>query len=188
MSKHLPILRDMFPGQVMLGVEQIAQCLNLSKGHIYNLSSARRLPFKIDGSVEGRLRVSIVELADYLDRSLLSQPSANDEPPAAIAAPAKRGPGRPRGSTTQRLAKAAFQAALRAEIVMFEARAMLLEINQRLNADEPKGPSADPAEADLSRIVLVAEVQSALARLHDAYVSTAPEPDDAEDYEDELDD
>jgi hypothetical protein len=48
----------MFPGELVLDVTQIAKCLKLSRGHIYNLSSAKKLPFKVDASVEGRVRVS----------------------------------------------------------------------------------------------------------------------------------
>ncbi len=36
-SKHLPVLMAMFPGVVMLNVEQVATILHCAKGHLYNL-------------------------------------------------------------------------------------------------------------------------------------------------------
>lgn len=71
MSEHLPILQAMFPGQLMLSIEDIAKTMNVSKGHIYNLSSADTLPFKLfKDKLSNRVQVSIIEFAKYLDKSL----------------------------------------------------------------------------------------------------------------------
>ena len=65
----------MFPGKVVLNVDDIASLTDYSKGHIYNLASANRLPFKVGNELGDRILVSIIELSDYLDLTLLSKPS-----------------------------------------------------------------------------------------------------------------
>jgi len=47
-SEHLQILKEMFPDQLVLDIDQIAQCMRVGKGHIYNLVSAKKLPFRLD--------------------------------------------------------------------------------------------------------------------------------------------
>jgi hypothetical protein len=69
-SEHLKILRSVFPKQVMLDVNDIAKCLNVTAGTIYNLNSTGQLPFKCRIGISNRLQVSIVELARYLDEEL----------------------------------------------------------------------------------------------------------------------
>ena len=111
-SKHLPVLMAMFPGVVMLNVEQVATILHCAKGHLYNLCSANRLPFKLSRDVGNRFLISIVEMAAYMDKTMLSDgmPVAESEPVVV----AKRKPGRPRGSTSKAKSQAvtAFQAEL----------------------------------------------------------------------------
>lgn len=87
----------MFPGVVMLNVEQAATILHCAKGHLYNLCSANRLPFKLSRSVDNRFLIFIVELAAYRDKTTLSDamPVAESEP---VVVP-RRKPGRPCGST-----------------------------------------------------------------------------------------
>jgi hypothetical protein len=78
MSSHLPILREIFPGKIFLDVDDIAQCLNISKGHLRNLSSRKELPFKMAADkVSNRIQVSIVEMARFLDSKV-----GEDVPPA----------------------------------------------------------------------------------------------------------
>ncbi len=48
----LALLQQLYPGKVVLSVEEIARCLNLSRDHIYRLASADKLPFPLAG-VEG---------------------------------------------------------------------------------------------------------------------------------------
>jgi len=43
----------MFPGKMMLGVDELASLLEYSKGHIYNLASAKKLPFKVATDIGG---------------------------------------------------------------------------------------------------------------------------------------
>ena len=111
-SKHLPVLMAMFPGVVMLNVEQVATILHCAKGHLYNLCSSNRLPFKLSRDVGNRFLISIVEMAAYMDKTMLSDgmPVAQSEPVVV----AKRKPGRPRGSTRKAKSQAvmAFQAEL----------------------------------------------------------------------------
>lgn len=111
-SKHLPVLMAMFPGVVMLNVEQVATILHCAKGHLYNLCSANRLPFKLSRDVGNRFLISIVELAAYMDKTMLSDgmPVAESE----LVVVSKRKPGRPRGSTGKAKSQAvmAFQSEL----------------------------------------------------------------------------
>ena len=111
-SKHLPVLMAMFPGMVMLDVSKVATLLHCAKGHLYNLCSANRLPFKLSRDVGNRFLISIVEMAAYMDKTMLSDglPIAERE----LVVVAKRKPGRPRGTTSKAKSQAlsAFQTEL----------------------------------------------------------------------------
>jgi len=72
LPKHLPVLMAMFPGVVMLDVDQIASLTKYAKGTIDNLASFNRLPFKPARDLGERILVSIIELADYMDKTMLS--------------------------------------------------------------------------------------------------------------------
>ena len=90
----------MFPGVVMLDVSQVATLLRCAKGHLYNLSSTDRLPFKLSVDVGNRFLISIVEIAAYMDKAMLTEGA----PPLTPAEPlvvSKRKPGRPKGSTAK---------------------------------------------------------------------------------------
>jgi hypothetical protein len=115
---HLPVLMAMFPGVAMLDVDQIASLTKYAKGHIYNLSSTDRLPFKPAKVLGDKILVSIVEMAAYMDKTMLS-----DSPSGAVEAPevVKRKPGRPRGTTKAQLAVHGFQSELRLAIDKFVA-------------------------------------------------------------------
>lgn len=96
MSSHLPLLTSMFPGKISLDVDDIASLLHVSKKHIYNLSSAKKLPFKLMDSSD-RILVSIVEMARYLDTQIsVKQEVKTDPMKDAVVVPKKR--GRPRGA------------------------------------------------------------------------------------------
>ena len=95
MSFHLPILREIFPGKVLLTVDDIALCLNISKGHLRNLSSKKQLPFKLaTDKVSNRIQVSIVEMARFLDRKITEDDPAAGEGGGLHPVTKKR--GRPR--------------------------------------------------------------------------------------------
>ena len=112
-SLHLPVLTSMFPGVVMLNLDQIASLTKYGKGHIYNLSSTDKLPFKVNRDMGGKILVSIVEMAAYMDKAMLSEPPADsDDSPKKV----KKGPGRPRGSTKAKTDLHAFQMELNAAI------------------------------------------------------------------------
>jgi hypothetical protein len=115
---HLPVLMAMFPGVAMLDVDQIASLTKYAKGHIYNLSSTDRLPFKPAKVLGDKILVSIVEMAAYMDKTMLS-----DSPSGAVEAPevVKRKPGRPRGTTKAQLAVHGFQSELHLAIDRFVA-------------------------------------------------------------------
>jgi len=125
MSRHLPLLQARFPGKILLSAEDIAQCLEWSKGHVYNLSYTKKLPFPL---VEGKggVQVSIIALADYLDSTLTPKPQAAVEhtPVPELVKPRRR--GRPRGSVSKR--QMAFQSALSLAIVEYEVEATFKEL------------------------------------------------------------
>lgn len=115
-----------FPGKVMLDVNDIATLTDYSKGHIYNLASANRLPFKVGNELGDRILVSIIELSDYLDLTLLSKPSTQAQEPL----PPKRRVGRPRGTTKARMQVQLFQSELRVAILTGEGQDILGQASQ----------------------------------------------------------
>lgn len=99
-SLHLPLLLAKFPGKILLGVDEIAEIMNISKHHVYNLSYQKKLPFKCIDATK-RVQVSIIELARYLDDdSYTKQPKSEPQGPEPL--PIKKKRGRPRGSTTKK--------------------------------------------------------------------------------------
>jgi len=110
---HLPVLTSMFPGVAMLNLDQIASLTKYGKGHLYNLNSCDKLPFKVSRDIGGKILVSIVEMAAYMDKANLSEPPVDTaDSPKKV----KKGPGRPRGSTKAKSELQAFQAELSAAI------------------------------------------------------------------------
>ena len=74
-ASHLELLREKFPEKFVLDIAEIAKVLGCSKQWIYVQSSRNALPFtKMPGS---RIRVTVIELARYLDASGV-QPDACD--------------------------------------------------------------------------------------------------------------
>ena len=130
MSTHLPLLMAKFPGKVLLGVDEVASLLEYSKGHIYNLASAKKLPFKVATGLGDRLLVSIVELANYFDSKLLTHSPGSQSAPEVVPASPVRKVGRPRGSTKAALQAQCFQVGLRAAIVEIEYAAVVSQIQQ----------------------------------------------------------
>lgn len=146
MSRHLPLLTAMFPGKLMLNVDDIASLTAYSKGHIYNLASTKKLPFKIAEGLGDRILVSVIEMADYLDSKLLSK-SAEKSDPEPEPTSTKRKVGRPRGTTKASLAIRCFQAELRTAIYQHQfaeiltklrkgSEAVLLPVNDAISCQE----------------------------------------------------
>ena len=127
MSRHLPILMAKFPGKLMLDVDDIAAATEYSKGYIYNLVSAKKLPFKLAKDLGGKILVSIVEMSDYMDSKLLSKADAADAVEVSSESP-KRKVGRPRGTTKAALEVRCFQAELRTAIYKYETKSILAEL------------------------------------------------------------
>ena len=127
MSRHLPILMAKFPGKLMLDVDDIAAATLYSKGHIYNLVSAKKLPFKLAKDLGDKILVSVVEMSDYLDSKLLSKAEASDSVEESSESP-KRKVGRPRGSIKAALQVRCFQAELRTAIYQYETKGILAEL------------------------------------------------------------
>lgn len=119
MSAHLPILTSMFPSKILLDVDDIASLLHVSKKHIYNLSSAKKLPFRLVETSD-KILVSVVEMARYLDGQLTTKQEPKKDPlEGAVVVPKKR--GRPRGAGLAKITLA-FQSALSIAIIKEEAR------------------------------------------------------------------
>lgn len=110
---HLPVLMGMFPGVAMLNLDQIASLTKYGKGHIYNLISTDKLPFKVSRDLGGKILVSIVEMAAYMDKAMLSEPHKDGN---GAHEAVKRKPGRPRGSTKANSELHGFQMDLSAAI------------------------------------------------------------------------
>lgn len=153
-SSHLPLLREMFPGKIFLGVKDIARCCNVSQGHIYNLSSAKRLPFKVEKSKTVGVGVSILAMAKYLDTLLDVEVTSTQVPVEAVP---KRKPGRPRKNGG--LTLFSFQSALSFELLAMEARDVMHEVVSMLSSDDTFRVHAAGAD-DLKALQVVLEVQA----------------------------
>lgn len=127
MSRHLPLLMAKFPGKVLLDVDDIAAVMDYSRGHIYNLISKKKLPFKLAPDMGDKNQVSVVELSDYLDSKLLSEGAEADPQEKSLETP-KRKVGRPRGTTKASLQVRCFQAELRTAIYQYETKGILAEL------------------------------------------------------------
>lgn len=90
-SKHLPILLQLTNGNPVLTLGEVADFLHVTPQHLYNLSSQKRLPFK--RLKTRKFLVSVVELAEYLDREALSVREGGDRVEGHVA---KKKIGRPR--------------------------------------------------------------------------------------------
>lgn len=121
MAGHLDVLMAMFPGQVLLDVDDIAKCLRHSKGHIYNLSSAKKLPFNVEWGLGDKVQVSIVEMARYLDSKLEQKVEKPTAPELVAPVVTHKKLGRPRGSSKTRI-QLAFQSQLQVAIIKHEVR------------------------------------------------------------------
>lgn len=66
-SKHLPVLLQLTDGNPVLTLNEVAEFLHVTPQHLYNLSSQKKLPFK--KLKTRKFLVSVVELAEYLDRA-----------------------------------------------------------------------------------------------------------------------
>lgn len=163
MSEHLQILREMFPNQLVLDIEQIAQCMKVGKGHIYNLVSAKKLPFRLDKGL-AKSSVSIVRFAQYLDSQLVPE-SAQSQ--AVVTA--KRAVGRPRKTKQASFRTRLFQSELRTAITQMEGLAALDEAVQ-LGDDLTMSDDVDEIcaqEFESMKMVHKAQLQSLRMRLLD---------------------
>lgn len=117
----------MFPDDAMLDVDQIASLTKYAKGTIYNLASLNKLPFKPARDLGDRILVSIVEMAEYMDKTMLSSAAVkNDDEPL----PVKKKVGRPRGTTKAQLEIRCFQSDLRTAIYKFEVKGILSGVRE----------------------------------------------------------
>lgn len=166
MSAHLPILQGMFPGKLMLNANDIARCLSVSKGHIYNLVSQKRLPFKITHGLGDQIMVSVVQMAQYLDRGLADAPLAVQPEKTTEG---KRKVGRPRGTTKATLKAQLFQSEVRIAIFKAEVRQALFDIGDAVNAVAPDSQN-EPISADsiaMNSLLLQSQVRRAHTHLKD---------------------
>ncbi|MBU4610535.1 helix-turn-helix domain-containing protein [Achromobacter sp. GG226] len=130
----------------MLDVEDIAKLLHVSKKHIYNLSSAKKLPFKLFKSSD-KMLVSIIEMAKYLDG-----------PVDAVAEVVVRKRGRPAGSGKAKITLA-FQAAISFSILKDECRQSLTALQGEFD-NWPTGEGMEPPSInDFEQAVARAKTQ-----------------------------
>ena len=124
---HLTILMSMFPNQMFLSVDDIAKLLNVSKGHIYNLSSKDKLPFKLL-DVSDKIQVSIIEMGRYLDSKLEDKQEEKRAVEPSVPSLIKR-KGRPRNSSKIQLA---FQGQLKIAIVEYEFNQIFMGMSHEI--------------------------------------------------------
>lgn len=154
----MPLLQQQFPEQILLSVDDIAKCLKWSKGHIYNLSYRKELPFPlIDG--KGGVQVSIIAMADYLDGTLepKAEPVVYSTPVPELARAKRR--GRPRGSVSKR--QMAFQSALSFAIIGHELESTFNDLSASVETMVmPDGSESCSEKFDLSK----AKIEQMLSR------------------------
>lgn len=92
LTSHLPLLVYAFHGKVVLSIDEVAGVLGCSVSHLYNQNSLGTLPFKLMKG--GAFRVSVLELANFLDGQL--SPTKNLLLERPEVQPVKRRVGRPR--------------------------------------------------------------------------------------------
>jgi hypothetical protein len=164
-STHLPVLQSMFPGKLMLDVDDIAKCLNVSKGHIYNLVHKEKLPLSLRNNhgLGDKVMVSIGQMARYLDGTLWDSPLPVESKPGFERA---RKVGRPRGSTKANLELQLFQSELKGAILRFELGKVFSELRQAIDSaiPSPESSTADQSRA-LEVLVLKAQVNVSAVRM-----------------------
>lgn len=77
-TSHLPVLVHLFDKRLLLTVDEVAQVLGCSVSSIYKLSHEKKMPFAVVKDMG--LRVSVVELASYLDAQLSKSVALSEEP------------------------------------------------------------------------------------------------------------
>ena len=145
---HYEILRDMFPNKLFLDAADIAKCLNVSKGHVYNLASVKvsaktgkSLPFKLDVHTD-KIQVSIIAMSRYLDSTIDDGIQTEvEEKEDVVSVPdliQSKKRGRPKNSKTNILA---FQSELKLEILKEEVSWMFNDMQEKI--DELEYPSSE---------------------------------------------
>lgn len=76
-TSHLPVLVHLFDKRLLLTVDEVAQVLGCSVSSIYKLSHEKTMPFAVVKDMG--LRVSVVELASYLDAHLSKSVASSKE-------------------------------------------------------------------------------------------------------------
>lgn len=97
MCRHLPLLRELFPGKVFLDSHEIAKVLGVSHGHLLNMSMEKLIPFKLAKVHKKKIQVSILEMARYLDTKLEGESKELASVPTMVSPQRKR--GRPRNGS-----------------------------------------------------------------------------------------
>jgi predicted DNA-binding transcriptional regulator AlpA len=167
----------MFPNELILDYKQVAQCMKVSKGHIYNLASAKRLPFRINQGL-AKSGVLIVEFARYLDSQVTPYP-AQEPIPVAI----KKGPGRPRGTTKASRNAQFFQSDLRTAVCIAEGLEALDDAVQFAD-DMTIGPDVGQtctSEFEFSRLALMAQLKGLRTRFADVSLNISMSVTDSSD-------
>lgn len=168
-SRHLPLLNQMYPGTLLLDVDQIAGCISFSPGSIYNLLTDSKFPFKIK-KLGGKRCASVIEVADYLDSFLTSTDVYLASKADSVVAAKKNGPGRPRGSTKARAEVQIFQAQLRASLCVAESTKALHAVVALVSVSNIETSSSScETEFALAKGLLTAKLGTVFVRLQQTF-------------------
>jgi hypothetical protein len=179
MASHLDLLTRTFPGKIFLDVEDIAKCMNVSKGHIYNLSAAKELQFQLEWGVGNNLLVSIIDMANYLDTKLEAKQkpkSAVPDPIITVEPVGKKKDtkiGRPRSSAGMKVRM--FQAELTNAIFKQEFFFIMSEAEQSLDSQvfNPSEEIPCVEKFDGMKSLALTKVQEATAYMRKAFLSAS---------------
>lgn len=169
---HLTVLMAMFPNQVFLSVDDIAKIMAVSKGHIYNLSSREKLPFKVS-SLSDKIQVSIVEMAKFLDRQIdeevqekIREEEKKHEVP--ISSLIKKKVGRPRNSSR---ITASFQSQLRMAIVEYEVREVFELMTQNIDSIQYSDSGSCQEKFESLKSSALDEINQSQVRLNHSFMA-----------------
>lgn len=132
----------------MLDIDQVASLMRYGRGHLYNLSCEGKLPFKVSRGVGNKILVSIVEMANYLDKTMLSE--YDPAPPQPELVVKKR--GRPRGSSSKLSSFAMeFQDELQQAVFRVRTKELFVDLRATFDAMELTGDDSLSCKHRLSK-------------------------------------
>lgn len=130
-SIHLPLIQGMYPGKLVLNINEIATVINTTPSNIYTLIRDKNLPFALLGTTK-KIEVLVVELAQYLDNLYSKSKAQNEEEVVGVVVHKRR--GRPRKQPLQDPSMvSAFQTQLAFAVSQQKAQSLIGELEDRLS-------------------------------------------------------